>query len=280
MGGAVAVAVRRKGVVRTVHLGKGAVLALSDVAFFDNPALSAFWQHSNKPPKGAKPYPGWFDTACDEAFAPEDYGLMVIDFDTKWVGHLQGYAHPTHLTATIKAPPARAPASFKQGDSDFAVCLRGARKGRVSYARFFDTPAGVNVGQRHRYEPIALSETDGSSLVEDIQRAKEAADAWIVAQGYTPVDSFNFIDTALPKGWTLSQFSDAKEESGWSEFINALLDKGWEVSPQDVPHWSEFMQKKGYINTDVSVLMAIHRERDLEEALPEAPPTQAPRPRM
>lgn len=195
MSGDVAFAVRRNGRVSTREFPKQAASHVKSVDFFEG--KGDIWKEWNR--------------IKAEPFAPIYYGLVVVDFDTKWIACRQSY---TSLTKEY----------VYTGNKEELADLEGLWK------------AG-------RIEGYLDSEKGGVLVVPaKNQSFKEWIKPFLPSKkGDATLDSL-VAKVSPPEGWTVVEFN--KDEKGWQDFVAALIDKDFKISPRDVEVWEAFFKEE------------------------------------
>ena len=146
-----------------------------------------------------------------EPFAPIHYGLVVVDIDTKWIACRQSF---TSLTKEYV---------YTGNKEDLADLEDLWKAGRIE--GYLDREKGgalVVPAQNQTFKewikpflPSKKSETSLDSLVAKV---------------------------SPPEGWTVVEFNN--NEKGWQDFVGALLDKDFKLSPRDVEVWEAFFKEE------------------------------------
>jgi hypothetical protein len=228
MGGEVAFAIKRNGRVSVRELSKYAACQVTRGDFFEERGeLWSEWKRTRAQP-----------------FAPIHYGLVVVDFDAKWVGGIQSYT------------------SF---DKRYVYV---SEKGDIADLETVWNQGRIKSGQSDQEAPsIPSQETSFHEWLDPLLLKKGRA------------GGFHSITVAVapPKGWEIESFS--KNEAGWRSFIDALLQRDFKITAREIPVWEEFFKYEEIPVETAGRTVADHVARKLE-ANTKRPTTMRPRHRI
>lgn len=138
------------------------------------------------------------------AFAPIDYGLVVIDFDTKWMGGFNGYSRLDRYYVSLE-------------DKDQRAFLK---------------------------QVFSQNRILGSASDEKLPPAKGSFPKWVSAVkkaigGYALAKLF----IAPPPGWVCQDFGRMYSDSeAWGNLFLELSEKGFDMN--DTALWLDFLHQK------------------------------------
>lgn len=256
MGGMVCVALRKKGKTTAcvMHTSQAAGLFWQRDFFF-KPSLAP--HQDNKP------------------FGPDDYGIIAIDADTRWVGSLQGHS----TLASIH------PKTLKD-DTITATDVAKAAAGKTLVLQTFCEPKQGGDAFHHPTPfDLAAGKTTATALREALRGAEAQAKAELKALGLVDVGTMARVEQKLPPGWSIEHFNESSDSS-WQGLCEQLLKRNWLPTPEELVQWEEHLVYKRQNGEDVSVdgckpLRAHFLEQQLEEKLDgPASPKGTMRPRM
>ena len=197
-------------------------------------------------------------------FAPDDYGIIAIDADNRWVGSLQGYS----TLATIS------PLTLQQ-DAQWAEKVAKAMAGKTLVLKTFCEPAG---GGQAFHHPTPFTVPSGkigaADLLKALNKASEQAQQELKANHLVDLDTWKQVSQQLPSGWTIDHF-DELEDSGWNGLCSKLVELNWLPSEQELDQWEyhlDYKQKYGGGNVSIAgckPLRSHYLERHLASALDE-----------
>lgn len=187
MGGEVAFAIRSKGRITTRVLHKSAACELTTASFYDK--SSQFHTDWKREPAAV--------------FAPEGYGLVVVDFDRKWAGSIQGYTNTDYHYFSIDRK------------DDFESLRDLWKERRV-----------LSIRDRE-YEPFDQDQ-DFDTFWDALLRNKEKH-RYSVALNIAP-----------PDGWTIEEFEE--NASGWHEFLERLIENNFKFPANSAQSWNQFFE--------------------------------------
>lgn len=256
MGGLVKVAVRQEGLIRSCVMNTAAASGL-------------FWQPNL--------FEGMdFPSVEGDELVPHDYGLVVVDYDTRWIGSAQGYFTPatTHPSLSDFSPRAR-----KQ------MALVGHSEGLV--LETFCQPLHGGGAAFHHPTPFKAPRPTAGSLMDALQQASSLAQTELVQLSLVDLETFKRLHRPWPEGWSLSMFNETTS-AGWSEFSTQLARRGIRPNPSELKQWDDYMDfLRTMTGTDTSPrsIQAFHApylEQRLAQSLPEGEPTagRSRRPRV
>lgn len=247
MGGLVKVAVRQEGKIRSCVMNTAAASGL-------------FWQ------------PNFFEgmdfpSVEGDELVPHDYGLVMVDYDTRWIGSAQGYFTPatTHPSLSDLSPKAR-----KQ------MALVGHSEGLV--LETFCQPLRGGGSAFHHPTPFKVSRPTAGGLMDALQQAATLAQAELAELSLVDLETFKRLHRPWPEGWSLSMFNETTS-AGWSEFSTQLTHRGIRPNPNELKQWDAYMDfLRTMTGTDTSPrsLQAFHApylEQHLDQALPKGEPS-------
>lgn len=186
MAGLVAFAVKKDGVVSTTILSKRAAEHINRVDFFEE--KGELWAHLSARGKNL--------------FAPSEYGLIVADFDEKWVGAVQGYSLFNQFNLSLRDPSSL---------SDLQALWDAGRVVKLS----------VNGNALSASQHFDLKE------VIDLLVSKDEIHQSVI-----------HVESKPPSGWTLVNYHNNKD--GWSDFVSKLAKLGFDISKKELPEWVEY----------------------------------------
>lgn len=205
-----------------------------------------------------------FKTRHHESLSPGGYGLVVIDFDHKWVGaaqeytsigsflgcviHAQNFIHfKNQSTKKSKVKPLP--------DSELYFLEKMWDAGYLKQGIWDD---GKNV-------PSLFS-----------QRSIDTFDRLIEACNYDNPSPFGELGSILIEHpeWTFQNFNENLE--GWLEFGKTLIDRGFEMGGE-IQHWVEFLESEFEDQENPEMAQSLfleefvgHLRKKLSETLPKA----------
>lgn len=209
MAGSVAFAVRKNGKVSTTVLSKRAAEHVNRVDFFEE--KGELWSHLTARGK--------------DLFAPSEYGLIVADFDEKWVGAVQGYSLFNQFNLSLREP---------SSISDLQDLWDAGRVVKLS----------VNGNSLSASQHFDLKE------VIDLLVSKDGSDQSII-----------HVESKPPSGWTLENYSN--NQDGWSDFVSKLGKLGVDISKKDLPEWVEYFNAHQLPTTILGKALAEDQASDL-----------------
>ena len=216
MGGEVAFAIKKNGRLATKEFSKYAATNITRVDFFAG--KGGLWKEWEKDPRV-------------EVFAPIDYGLVVVDFDAKWVGGIQNY---TGLTSRY----------IYLSDEDEIKNLKALWKmGRVESIQ----------GDRGVSPSPFPSEEKFQSWLDKQKKLSRA--------GCGPISIK--AEISPPTGWQVVDFE--KDAKGWAEFVACLVERGFDISDKDVPAWERFLGDKG-LPLEIIASAVAHKTSEMLDA--------------
>lgn len=236
--------------------------------FFENP-LAVLW-----PEAAIGSYPE------NPSVFPVNYGLIVIDFDSKTITHAQGFMDPTAISESdIVGIPAHS------GSTQGQWQIEMARHGLLSAALFCEDPMGealTGAGKGdtfHVFEPIVLSENNGANIAKDYQDAQERNRDKAKKNQWKEIQAWKFVRMALPEGWKVKEY-DPESIAGCAEFFRALQKDGWNES-LDTSQWVAFAAKNKVGAEDLFLAnLAKYKEEILDERLEKTPVASTKRHRL
>lgn len=215
MGGEVAFAIRRNGEFSTRVLWKGAAGAIARSDFFAGKGdVWDMWNESAPAP-----------------FAPEDYGLVIVDFDGKWVGGVQNYCDFTKAYLNF------------QDNLDIENFRKLWAAGRI-------------VGEAHPgcEQPVPIQDSDPDSYIK-------------TKRGERDFRSCAFI-VSPPQGWDVEEFSRGR--GGWTKFVEAILNRGFEFSEDEIAAWRRYEEDHSLAGNPIGHGISQHQARKLDQTTPVA----------
>lgn len=203
----------------------------------------------------------WWRKATPGNLAPSEAGLVVVDRDTRWVGHLQSHGDPATMDAILLAYVF----SLKNpSDDDRSIQQRWAD----AFA------AGAFRRVAYRDGPPDAHRKDGDDLRSFLVTALAA---------HPDERRFGFILARFePLGWSLENFrenQDAGSPRSWQRFVAALLDRGFEWSRLEDEAWFRYTHGETGVGIDSSEWRARRQHETLQAAV-EAPHGSANRMRL
>ena len=193
MGGAVCLAIRRAGRQSARIFHKSAASTPASAELFDGTSwVLKEWKKSEA-----------------QRVAPFGYGLVVVDFDSKWVGGIQSYdSFDQAYFHDTKAPEVI--------ESVLALWRQGRIEGFIERS-----------APGRPVHPVAARSEE--QMLAEINKN-------IAATKYGDIT----LRVSPPQGW---EFTSYKEKaSGWSAFVEDMARRKWLLSVADVAAWDEFSQ--------------------------------------
>lgn len=221
MGGEVAVAIRRKGRVSTRVLYKARACELTSSRLFKM-AGPVFDEWKSEP---AAP------------MAPDNYGLVVIDYDQKWAGSIQGYTNTD--------------ARFVQMDD---------QEDRDDLRALWDE--GRVLGLTEKQYQNSEFKNGFDAFVEKYNQLNPK-EKWHSLQFYI----------APPKGWEIERFDE--DDQGWTKMVHKLLNLGFKFSDRDLAAWDSYFGDYER-DLQVGVLRAHWEANKIEKSTMKAPSKRGP----
>lgn len=243
MGGAVALTIRKRGRVQTRLVPKYHACLPTGSDFLD------------KKPGQATGFQADWKAAPVIALAPKNYGLVVIDHATKWVGSCNDYAD--------------------------------IFEGMFSIDRDYQMNNLVRLFEQGRIESVALGSANGPDIPLDLPTASTGnANPMVITARHirnavrrASPDGREFgslfAQVAPPPGWTFESF-DNESPDDWMEFMSSLDQRAMGAKTQeDLAQWEDYFQGKEFQFNPADVWCAGLQASELEQSLPVHPP-QAP----
>ncbi len=197
-------------------------------------------------------------------FAPEDYGIIAIDADNRWVGSLQGYS----TLATMS------PLTIQQ-ELNLATAVATAMAGKTLVLKTFCRP--MEGGQSfHHPTPFTVpsGQIGALELRQALDQATDQARRELEAQRLVDLDTWKQVSQQLPAGWTIDHF-DELQDAGWMALCSKLVDLNWLPSEEELQQWEAHLAyKEKYSGANVSIagckpLRAHYLEQHLSGSLGE-----------
>jgi hypothetical protein len=224
--------------------------------------------------------------------APEDYGLVVIDRDTQWMGHLQSYTDPARLPFdAVKRSLDRGPVPIPDtgnllGYHEGTLFQEAWRAGALPELVFVGQEAADQVGvpwqemAGHRGWTPGRSDAFSSWLAAVERLPRPPAKGKGSSRGESEPEFFRY----APPGWHIQGFgldrrSAADVAAGHVAFAEALLDRGFALSTEQALTWDLHIAEKEEdgvqekVGPVVQRLLAERMAAGLEEVL-KAPPSK------
>lgn len=223
MAGDVAFSIRNKGCVSTRLLHKSAAqqVVTADLYRQENSVFSVWAQ---EPP---------------QVFAPQGYGLVVVDFDTRWVGSIQGYARLDQARMQLN------------DEKDIEQLRQLWHEGRVTSN--MDDPTN------------SIPRSEGfDDYIKKLKRQQHRNN---------PCREVKFgVDP--PQGWKIQEFSRAP--SGWHGFAQSLVGRGFAFSDQEWAAWDSFLMKIDITDGAHAIRASIEARAMNDQTPPSDQETKAP----
>ena len=212
----VTIAWRHKGKAQACRLHKSALgVALWQKGVFENPARVLGGKKSLAGPKNRT------------QLAPYDYGLLLIDADTRWIASNQSYCNPHQLHRDeVKDPGMR-------------VLIRDVAVAQGLVLHHFCDDGTKTFYHGH---PVNLKHADGRCIDDDICNTEKSLQADISARGWMDVGVSERLSMVLPPSWSMQQFED--NGVGWGGLIDGMLERGFALPSQTVSIWSGFFNQR------------------------------------
>lgn len=188
MGGSVMMARKRNGQLQCTVMSKHAASALANGSFFQGTG---------------DVHDLWDQATTSEPFAPEHYGLVVVDFDNQWVGSCQGYSHfQKYYPEWV-------------GQKDKVLCEQ-------------DQDEINALWQQGRVVGLGIPPDD--NIATDIRQGPEHWIAAIIeANKNNKKDNYGWvIHVRPPPGWRVDYFDETAE--GCTKLLQTLVNRGFEVN--------------------------------------------------
>ena len=256
MGGLVAVAIRHEGNVVCQHISTARLELL-------------FWD-TELSPEAFKKAIGAGGGLPSKFFAPFDYGLVVIDFDQRWVASCQGNCNLFS-----------APSAYVNQDGPMMKALSKAALTTPMTLHTFAEPMGGTGQAFHHPTAVVMSNKD---LKQSVDQARGRAKEDLAEKDMVPTGTWEMLSRDPPKGWKTDHFNELTQ-TGWTGLVQGLLERDWLPSPEEAKQWDAFLAHAAQYQGCPEVLgaakgfEAFYREQALEERLP-VPLQKHPKPRL
>ena len=213
MGGRVNIVERKNGVVKTINGFK----IVQDLDYLNQNLPKDHWflnQNRNHLP---------------EALYPDGYGLMVIDFDTKWIGHCQGYTDPSNFFQTeLFLSCSGCIVGLEKKDLPHSLFMKAWKAGAIQTMQFYDENNEII------HQPISKPFTFQN---QTIQLDNQEKMRHFISQREIGMPIFFQYE---PQGWTFERFKE--NFNGYFDFFKKLLELGFDMQ-FSLENWKSFVSK-------------------------------------
>lgn len=208
-----------------------------------------------------------------DVLAPFGYGIVVVDFDTHWIGSAQGYTDPGVIYAGSLTMLVYGKSEEIKSDQEM---FNEALKAGVVRRGVFIEQRKEDEGAKRAVSILCLKEVPGGSDFEDIIRGIENGFAMPKAMlTGEPEDKESVKAEAAeflfePEGWKIESYEENCR--GYLELAKAMIARGFDLWPEQT-EWSNFVdgideENPGKFEMELYEVLTAKRREQLEESLP------------
>ena len=207
MGGHVTFVERKQGEINNVFYHTGILNIVKDLDYLNNQLL-------------LNHYFSKLELKNTTHFYPDGYGIMVVDFDTKWIGHRQNYIDPLLFNEASVLLSYLNYSEKNGGNGYFYFFKKALENGCISKMSYFDYQNKKMIQEKLQDKGLYCFEQ-----VYDWLSQKDANE---------PSVNFEF----TPPGWLIQSFDNSIE--GSIKLAKILIDKEFDITPS-IKNWKNYL---------------------------------------
>lgn len=177
-----------------------------------------------------------------QTLKPSGYGLVVVDFEQKWIGHSQEYTNPESFSAARVALDSMYQREKNRPEGRNVYLEKAWNSGALKNARWFSDDGDIHI--------VSLKDSGIDTfekLLDCCQNSNRINPLRIVLGGMMKKISGGNKKTKLfeilfePQGWTIQRFEGTPE--GWIDFGKSLVERNFDIMGQ-IQDWVNFIEEK------------------------------------